>query len=253
MDATQIKPGCWSISLGFVNAFLLDTGDGLSLIDTGVAGSGPRIAEALRSIGKQPADVRRILVTHCHSDHAGSLAELKRLTGATATMYSIDAAMVREGRAIRPLTPAPGLFNAFVCRFLVVKAPTEVEPAEIESEAQDGEILPGGIRAIHIPGHCAGQLAFLWPEHGGVLIAADAAANVFGLQMSPLYEDLEEGRRSLAKLAALDFEVACFGHGKPILSGAPGGSAELAGRSGGPRSGRREPSECRPVGPYGSG
>src|SRR5207302_1553049 len=69
---------------------------------------------------------------------------------------------------------------------------------------------------------CAGQLAFLWPEHGGVLLAADAAASVFGLSLSPMYEDLDEGRRSLAKLASLDFEVACFGHGRPIAGGAAG-------------------------------
>ena len=65
-----------------------------------------------------------------------------------------------------------------------------------------------------------GQLAFLWPEHGGVLIAADAAAHVVGLTLSPMYEDVDEGRRSLSKLAGLEFEVACFGHGKPIKSGA---------------------------------
>src|SRR5436309_3233459 len=85
-----------------------------------------------------------------------------------------------------------------------------------------GEGLAGGVRAIHVPGHCAGQLAFLWPEHGGVLIAADAAANVFGLAPSPLYEDLAEGMRSLSRLSAFDFEVACFGHGRPITTGAGG-------------------------------
>jgi glyoxylase-like metal-dependent hydrolase (beta-lactamase superfamily II) len=53
-----------------------------------------------------------------------------------------------------------------------------------------------------------------------VLIAADAAANVFGLALSPMYEDVDEGRRSLSKLAGLEFEVACFGHGKAIQSGA---------------------------------
>ena len=41
-----------------------------------------------------------------------------------------------------------------------------------------------------------------------------------GLALSPIYEDLAEGRRSLAKLAALDFDAACFGHGRPIPSGA---------------------------------
>src|SRR5262249_59826848 len=98
------------------------------------------------------------------------------------------------------------------CRLVLLRAPTEIERAEIEHEVQDGETLPGGLRAIHVPGHCAGQLAFLWPEHGGVLIAADAVANVFGLTLSPMYEDVDEGRRSLSKLAGLEFEVACFGH-----------------------------------------
>jgi glyoxylase-like metal-dependent hydrolase (beta-lactamase superfamily II) len=208
------------VKLGFVNAFLLDTGDGLALIDTGIPGSAATILEAVRSIGRGPGDIRQIVVTHCHSDHSGSLAELKRRTVARAAMHPIDAAMVREGKALRPLRPAPGLINAFVCRFLVPGAPTEVEPAEVEDEVSDGGTLPGGLRAIHVPGHCAGQIALLWPEHGGVLIAADAAANVFGLALSPLYEDLDEGRRSLRKLAGLDFEVACFGHGKAILSGA---------------------------------
>lgn len=218
MTANSVVPGLWEISLGFVNAFLLDSADGLVLIDTGIAGSAGKILEAVREIGREPVDVRHIVVTHCHSDHAGSLAELKRRTGASATMHPEDASMVRAGRAIRPLKPAPGLFNAFVCRFLLPTAPTEIEPAEIEHEIQDGETL--GLRAVHVPGHCAGQLALLWPEHGGVLIAADAAANAFGLALSPLYEDVAEGRRSLSKFAALDFEVACFGHGRTITSGA---------------------------------
>ena len=222
MEAKPVVPGLWRVKIKFVNAYLLDAGDGLVLIDTGIPGSAPTILEALRSIGRQPADIRHILVTHCHVDHAGSLAEMKRRTGAPATMHPVDAAMVREGKARRPLHPAPGLLNALVSRFVMAIATNAIEPAEIEHEARDGETLPMGLRAIHVPGHCAGQLAFLWPQHGGVLIAADTAANVFGLALSPMYEDLSEGRRSLAKLAAMEFDVACFGHGKAIDSGAAG-------------------------------
>lgn len=220
MTARPIVPGLWELKLGFVNAFLLDTGQGLALVDTGVAGSAPKIVEAVHSIGKKPDDVRAVLVTHCHSDHAGGLAELKRLTGAPATMHAADAAMVRQGQALRPLRPSPGLLNTLVGRLLVSAAPTEVEPAEIEHEAADGEDLPCGLRAVHVPGHCAGQLAFFWPRHGGVLLAADAAANAVRLALSPFHEDLDEGLRSLAKLSALEFEVACFGHGRPITAGA---------------------------------
>lgn len=222
MSVTQVVPGLWQVKISFVNAFLLDDGrgDGLTVIDTGIPGSVATILGAVESIGRKPGDVRRIFVTHCHSDHSGSLAELKRAMNAEAFMHPVDAALVRKGECLRPLHPAPGLFNWFVCKFLIGKAPTAVEPAEIEHEVGDGDTLPGGLRAIHVPGHCAGHVALLWPEHGGVLIAADAAANAFGLALSPLYEDLVEGSRSLAKLAALNFRTAVFGHGNPILADA---------------------------------
>src|SRR5271157_1897197 len=240
MAVKEVVPGLWQVPLGYVNAFLFDTGDGLALIDTGIPGSSPKILEAVRAIGREPAAIRDILVTHCHSDHAGSAAEMKRLTRAAATMHPTDAEMVRAGKAKRPLTQTPGLLNAFICRFFIGSAPTAIEPAEIAHEAQDGAMLPGGLRAIHVPGHCAGQLAFLWPEHGGVLIAADAATNAFGLALCPMYEDLAEGQRSMSKLASLEFEVACFGHGKPIKSPllSPGGHSSSAskGRRNLPRS-----------------
>jgi glyoxylase-like metal-dependent hydrolase (beta-lactamase superfamily II) len=73
---------------------------------------------------------------------------------------------------------------------------------------------------IHTPGHCAGQVAFLWPREGGVLFVGDAAANTLGLRLSISYEDLALGKRMLAKLAALPFSVALFGHGRTIASGA---------------------------------
>jgi len=80
--------------------------------------------------------------------------------------------------------------------------------------------MVGGLRAIHVPGHCAGQIALHWPRHGGLLFAADAAASFFGLAMSPAYEDLDSGRRSLTRLAGEAFETAVFGHGKPLKNGA---------------------------------
>lgn len=217
--ATEVAPGLWRVRLGFVSAYLVDVGDGLVLIDTGTAGSGRRIVEAVQSIGREPGEIRQILVTHCHGDHAGGLAEMKRLTGAPAAMHPLDAAMVREGHSMRPLRTAPGLLNAIVGGLLVNFAPRTIERAEVEQEIQDGETVLG-LRAIHAPGHCAGQLVFLRPEHGGALIAADAAANVRRLALSPVYEDVAEGRRTLSKLSALPFQVACFGHGRPILSGA---------------------------------
>jgi glyoxylase-like metal-dependent hydrolase (beta-lactamase superfamily II) len=220
MSVKLVVAGLWQLKISYVNAFLLETEDGLVLIDTGTPDSGRVIQDALSSIGKKLTDIRHILVTHCHADHSGSLAEMKSLTSAPATMHPVDAEMVEAGKAKRPLTPAPGLFNTILCKLILHGAPSEITAAKIDYKVQDGETLPCGLKAIHLPGHCAGQVAFLLPKHGGVLFAADTAAHVFGLGLSPMYEDLAEGRRSLAKLGELEFEVACFGHGRPILKAA---------------------------------
>jgi glyoxylase-like metal-dependent hydrolase (beta-lactamase superfamily II) len=215
----KIVSGVYSISMGVVNAFMIDAPEGLVLIDTGTQSRVKAILEAIGEIGRNPDDLASILVTHCHPDHSGSLAALKWATGAEAYMHPVDAAMVRQGKATRPLKPAPGplrrvLFWAFI------RPAATIESSEIEHEVSDGEEIPvaGGIRAIHTPGHCAGQVSLLWPRQGGVLFAADACSNVGRLDLSLGYEDLEEGKRSLSKLALLDFEVACFGHGRPIRS-----------------------------------
>lgn len=225
MSVKQIVPGLHAVSLGIVNAFLIDDGE-LTLIDTGVPGSARKILSAVRQLGRRPTDIRHIVVTHCHADHSGSLNELKQATGASAAMHPLDAALVRDGRSGRPMRPAPGLVNALIFRVMVSRgsAPMAVEPAPIEHELRDGAELPfaNGMRVIHTPGHSAGHISLLWPRHGGVLFVADACANMFGLAHSPIYEDLAEGRRSLGRLASLDFATVCFGHGRAIVGGAAG-------------------------------
>src|SRR5439155_11422058 len=117
----QLAPGAWMIPPGFVNAFLLDVShnDGLVLIDTGVPGSAEKILAAVRELGHAPADIRHILITHIHADHTGSLAALKQATGAPAYMHPLDAALLGEGRAMRPMRPAPGLLGALVYRLMI--------------------------------------------------------------------------------------------------------------------------------------
>ena len=99
-----------------------------------------------------------------------------------------------------------------------------VRPVKVDRCVADGEILPelDGLRVIHTPGHSAGQIAFFWPHDGGLLFVGDAAANTLGLRLSISYEDLQLGKRTLARLARLPFATACFGHGKPLFNGAAG-------------------------------
>ena len=214
----QVVPGLWQVPLGPVNAFLVDDGREVVVIDSGLPGSVTKLEAAIREIGRNPADVRSIVITHAHPDHDGSAAALKLLTGASIYMHEADAELLRRGVGLRPLTPSPGI-PGIIFR-LFIHPPASVEPAEVEALLTDGGEAPGGFKVIHAPGHSQGQVALLWARHGGVLVAADVASNMMGLGISPAYEDLELGRRTLAHLAGLDFEVAVFGHGKPILKGA---------------------------------
>ena len=132
MAVKQVVPGLYQIGLGFVNAYLLDDGGRLTLVDTGVPGSEAKILAALAELSKQPGDVKQILVTHAHGDHSGGLAALKQATGAPAYMHHADAELVRRGESGRPVSAAPGVFNGVMYRMMASRGPMQITPAEIE-------------------------------------------------------------------------------------------------------------------------
>lgn len=214
-----ILPSLYELRLGVVNAFLIEDEKELILIDSGYRGHAGRILRAAERVGETRKKLCHIVVTHCHPDHSGSLAEIKRRTGARAYLHAADAAKVRAGETRRPWKATPGLLNWLAFQAFIRHAPRRIEPAEVEVEVKDGDRFPwaGGVQAIHVPGHCAGQIALLWQRHGGVLFVGDAASNLPNLRWSFVHENFDQALASLRKLAALRFEHACFGHGPSIL------------------------------------
>ncbi|RPJ51772.1 MAG: MBL fold metallo-hydrolase [Chloroflexi bacterium] len=217
MIAKSIVPGIYAIPLGFVNTFLLDLGE-LTLIDAGIAGSDRKILQALAELGKQPADLHHILITHLHTDHTGGLAALRQATGAAVYMHPLEAADYSKGITMRQMQPGPGLLSKVMTRVFASRRTSRSEAAPVDYELQDGQVLDfaGNLQVIQAPGHTAGHVVFLSPAGGGVLFMGDACSHMLSLGWSPIYENREEARRTLRKLASLDFETACFSHGGPI-------------------------------------
>ncbi|WP_310533733.1 MBL fold metallo-hydrolase [Novosphingobium sp.] len=206
---------------GLVNVYILETAEGLVVLDTGFPGRASKILDAVGSLGKTPADVKHIVLTHCHPDHIGSAAALKRETRATVWAHPLDAPMMEAGTTMRDgMCPSPGLRNRILAKLLAGKVAT-VEPVQVDRLVEDGDRpdFAPGMTAIHIPGHCNGQLAFHWDRHGGVLFPADAFANRRGLKLPVATEDPQLALASIAKLGKFDFDKICVMHGSPVMQG----------------------------------
>ena len=220
MAFSKIIDGAYVVQMGNANAILLDAGPELVLIDAGFPKKEAAVLDAIKALGRKPSDLKHLVFTHGHPDHIGSAPALIRATGARTYMHAADVSLAETGGPFRHMTPAPGLIRKVMLR-VVFDEKEHMEPFRIDQHIADGETLPlaGGLRVVHVPGHCAGQVAFLW-KNTRLLIGGDAFINILGVGDPIGFEDEAEGRRSQRKLAALDFDAACFGHGKAISSGA---------------------------------
>lgn len=213
----EIAPGIYGIGFWYVNAFVV-AGQGVTLIDAGIPKRAPKLRAGIAEAGRG-AGLTDVLVTHHHYDHIGSLDAIAT-EATTIWAHPIDAAVIRGVQ--RPPTPASrGVVDRAGVAIVGAFSPKNVT-ARVDRELSDGEEIPigDGFIAYHTPGHTAGHLSFLYPSKR-VLFVGDAAANQLGRLGPPfgLYsEDHEAVKRSIAKLAALDFDIACFGHGR-VLTG----------------------------------
>ncbi len=211
--AVRLADGVWRIptSVGdLVNSIAIRDADGtVTLVDAGLAlGFAHRkLRRGLLAIGAAPADVRRIVVTHAHVDHAGGLAKIVEHTGAGVWAHEREAIYLRDGKVPRSGPGPSGSFGTVT----------------VAEEFQHGTVLPaaGGLRVVHTPGHTPGHVSLLH-EPSGVLITGDALFNVRGIRYSPgwMCTDPALNRRSADGLGDLDFEVAAFTHGPEIRQGA---------------------------------
>lgn len=196
----------------FVNVYLVEEDDGLTLVDTSLPGGAQTIVAAADGLGKP---ITRIALTHAHGDHIGSLDALRgQLPDAEVLISARDARLLKkdlsldEGEEGKIKGLLPG---------------AKTEPTRLVS---DGDTI-GSLQVVGSPGHTPGHLAFYDPRDGtlycgdvytswGGVIATSAAFNwrfplaLGGTWNRPL--DVESAR----KLRAMDPKALAPGHGKVI-------------------------------------
>ena len=154
---------------GFVNTYLLEEDDGLTVIDTMLPRSGKRITAAADAHG---APIARILLTHAHGDHVGSLDELHEAAPDAEVIISArDARLLAKDMSLDSGEPDDKLRGSY--------PGTETKP--------DRELAPGdhvgSLEAMAAPGHTPGQLAFL-DSRDRTLYCADAYSTLGGVATS---------------------------------------------------------------------
>lgn len=221
MQPQLVVPGVHLVPFEIGQVYLWAWDDRLTVVDTGVAGSAGAILQAIQAIGRQPADVAEIVLTHFHPDHVGSAADLAEQTGAPVIAHWADAPTIRGEQIGQPpvlLDFERPIFEAVAP--LVPDAPIVPRVQEVD----DKQVSAGGGVFVSVPGHTPGSLALHLPQLG-VLFTGDTVAHFGGGPILGVFNiDREEAIRSLRKQADLEFETACFGHGPPIVGGA---SAQL--------------------------
>jgi glyoxylase-like metal-dependent hydrolase (beta-lactamase superfamily II) len=199
------------------NAYLLVDAE-LTLVDAGMKGQAETIFRYMESLGMAADDLARIVITHNHLDHVGSLADLRHRAGAQVIAYQAEAPFISSQE---PMPLPPGALMRLLARLPLMP---EAEAAPVDITVQDGDYLDllGGASIIHVGGHTPGSIALHLPADG-VLICGDAIDHRRGKLGPPpkgFTLDMEQAMDSVRRMADLEFECLCPGHGAPITNGA---------------------------------
>jgi glyoxylase-like metal-dependent hydrolase (beta-lactamase superfamily II) len=219
----RIAPSIHRIgSDSIVNAYLLDDGGEVTIIDAGVPGYYDEIPRELALMGRTLGHVRALVLTHGHSDHIGFAERLRRERAVPVSIHEADAALARgevpnPAKGFGPTRLAPLLgFLWFGARHGALRTHHLSEVATFG----DGATLdiPGSPRVVLVPGHTPGSAVLHVPSLDALFVG-DALATYavttgrHGPQVAPFTADAAAAVASLDRLRGIEASLVLPGHG----------------------------------------
>jgi glyoxylase-like metal-dependent hydrolase (beta-lactamase superfamily II) len=213
----------------------------VSIIDAGWPKDYERVVASLEQIGRTPADVDSIVLTHAHIDHMGAAEELRTRHGIPVHAHHAEEELARglrhEGMTTAKLISL--LWRPSVLRFAVValgRGGTSLNPLGEVATFEEGAALDtaGSPVPVHVPGHTSGSAAYHLPDRG-VLVTGDALVSIhitteeLGARVMPsdFNHDHAAAVSSLQRLRNLEAGVIAPGHG-PVMQTSPARAVEEA-------------------------
>lgn len=208
---TQLGERVWWVDLTGVNAYLVDDGGTVTLVDAGLPWDGRRLVRAVAAAGHSVGDVERVLVTHYDIDHVGALAGVDGLDATVFVGRADRPYLVREAR--------PSLAGRKELLQRAVDWWRDVPDLPVEA-VDDGDTV-GSFTAYHAPGHTAGHTVFS-SDSLSVAFLGDVVRESGGrFEPSPwlICQDYGQNLRTIPAVAGRlpDVEIACPGHGVPFV------------------------------------
>ena len=205
------------VTIGAFNRYLIHD-EGWILVDTGIPYTAGRVMRTLQQLGVELGQVRLILLTHGHVDHAGSAAALQGLTGARIAIHYRDQELLEKGQVV-----APRMWNAggrVIDRALAritrhMHFPAAKADIVIGDEGLSlGEFGVHG-RVIPTPGHTWGSVSLLLDTGDAFVGDLGSAAGWRGgvPRIPPAGDDPQEIVQSWKKLLAAGASTIYPGHG----------------------------------------
>lgn len=203
VEPFRIAGNLYYVGASDVTSYLITTPKGHIVIDGGFVETAPMIVASIRKLGFEVEDVKILLSSHAHYDHAGGLAELKRLTGATLYATAGDLPQLARGGLDDP---------QFGNRF-------PFPPVYADRILRDGQkISLGGttLTARITPGHTRGCTT--WTMKAGgldvVFLGSPSVPSEYRLIGNPRYPDaVADYRRQFEILRALPVDIFLASHG----------------------------------------
>jgi glyoxylase-like metal-dependent hydrolase (beta-lactamase superfamily II) len=222
----ELVPGVHQVDgTGWSNAFLVVRPEGLVLVDAGTPSAARAILRYIEALGRPLGDVQAVLVTHSDADHIGGLGAVKEATSAEVVADEAEVPFV-EGRQIRGPARMTPLMRVWAP---IVRLVMPVKPVHVDRAVRDRDAVLG-FTVFATPGHSPGSASYSLSEKG-VLFVGDAMRNTGGrlsLPAKAFTTDAAQAAASVKAIAALDFDVCCFGHGPSIIGGAQAAVREFA-------------------------